>query len=114
MERLTERDKDGRAQLTNYGKQMYCSTQATADCFAELEERLTKYEQAEADGRLIILPCKVGDVLYMLIPYTFGSFINKFTIPNIQWILENQERIGKTMFFSREQAALSRKEDNNA
>lgn len=40
MERLTYRDEDGRAHLTLYGKQMYCSTQATADCFCAIEERL--------------------------------------------------------------------------
>ena len=40
MERLTYRDQNGRAMLTHYGKQMYCSTQATADCFCKLEERL--------------------------------------------------------------------------
>ena len=39
MERLTYRDAEGRALLTSYGKQMYCSTQATADCICELEER---------------------------------------------------------------------------
>lgn len=38
MDRLTYRDDEGRARLTEYGRQMYCSTQATADCFAELEE----------------------------------------------------------------------------
>lgn len=40
MERLTYRDQNGRAMLTHYGKQMYCSTQATADCFYKFEERL--------------------------------------------------------------------------
>lgn len=39
MERLTYRDDNGRALLTHFGKQMYCSTQATADCVCMLEER---------------------------------------------------------------------------
>lgn len=38
MDRLTYRDDTGRAVLTRYGMRMYCSTQATADCFAHLEE----------------------------------------------------------------------------
>lgn len=42
MERLTYRDEHGRARLTNYGARMYCSTQATADCFCELEEALAQ------------------------------------------------------------------------
>ena len=40
MERLTYRDNSGRALLTHFGKQMYCSTQATADCVCKLEECL--------------------------------------------------------------------------
>lgn len=39
MERLTYRDNSGRALLTHFGKQMYCSTQAIADCVCKLEER---------------------------------------------------------------------------
>lgn len=40
MERMTYRDETGRARLTLFGKQMYCSTQATADCICKLEEAL--------------------------------------------------------------------------
>ena len=40
MERLTYRDEFGRAHLTLYGKRIYCSMQATADCFCKLEEDL--------------------------------------------------------------------------
>jgi hypothetical protein len=43
MDRLTYRDDDGRAVLTRYGMQMYCSTQATADCFADLEEKVPRW-----------------------------------------------------------------------
>ena len=40
MNRLTYREADGRARLTDYGKAIYCSTQATADILADYEERL--------------------------------------------------------------------------
>ena len=40
MNRLTYREADGRARLTDYGKAVYCSTQATADILADYEERL--------------------------------------------------------------------------
>lgn len=40
MERMTCRDETGRARLTLYGKQVYGSTQATADCVCKLEEEL--------------------------------------------------------------------------
>ena len=38
MERLTYRDSDGRALLTNKGMKTYCSTQATADVLCRYEE----------------------------------------------------------------------------
>lgn len=102
MKRLTYREEDGRALLTPYGATVYCSMQATADCFAKLEEKLAAYEntglepeaieklkedlhvldllkeqvsdaeesiriaEARRDGRLIVLPCKVGDTVYTL------------------------------------------------
>ena len=40
MERMTYRDENGRAQMTLFGKQVYCLTQATADCVCKLEEAL--------------------------------------------------------------------------
>ena len=32
--------------------------------YADALERLAQYEDAEEQGRLIVLPCKVGDVVY--------------------------------------------------
>lgn len=40
MERMTYRDETGRARLTLFGKQVYGSTQTTADCICKLEEAL--------------------------------------------------------------------------
>lgn len=48
MERMTYRDETGSARLTLFGKQMYCSTQATADCICKLEEALQAQEPVEA------------------------------------------------------------------
>lgn len=55
MERLTYRDNNGMAVLTLFGKQIYCSTQATADCFCKFEEhfepKLAKIiEITDSDG----------------------------------------------------------------
>ena len=47
MERLTYRDDNYRAHLTLYGKQMYGSTQATADCICELEEALLEMQKSK-------------------------------------------------------------------
>lgn len=55
MERLTYRDNNRRALLTLFGKQVYCSTQAIADCVCKLEERfepklVKNIEITDSDG----------------------------------------------------------------
>jgi len=137
MDRLSYRDADGRARLTLFGKQMYCSTQATAECFAKLEESLAAYKdtglepeevaelkerfdahwleifKAEEQGRLIILPCKVGDTLY----HTGRGSVEESRVAqiNLELCMDSGEgisgiwwthdyNIGKTVFFTREEA----------
>ena len=171
MEKLTYRDKDGRARLTNYGAQMYCSTQATADCFAKLEEELSDYKEiglepeiiknciltqklidsgctpvgigiplkhlfelaeAESNGNLIMPPCKVGDIMYYIKDGYFRPkeqcevsepcTVKEISVKNIRgklhygFILSNGSRygfnsIGKTVFFSHEEAENAIKEN---
>ena len=71
-------------------------------------ERLKKYEDAEQDGRLVVLPCKVGDTVYKLwyepchngedYPDSYGCCgcedecdlkrsIFNFKVPSVDWIL---------------------------
>lgn len=45
-----------------------------ADLFATLR-KLNEYQEAEAEGRLLILPCKVGDVLYEVDLPEYGVII---------------------------------------
>ena len=94
----------------------------------ELSE-LQSLAQAKADGRLVELPCKVGDTVYE--PFAGKVYektvdriiINRFTTPQI-WIetklpfaasrLERWDMaFGKTVFLSREEAekAIGGKED---
>lgn len=35
--------------------------------------RLAEYENAEAEGRLVMLPCKVGDILYVTEPRYYNG-----------------------------------------
>jgi hypothetical protein len=84
------------------------------------EELLETYKEAERDGRLVLLPCKVGDTVYE--PFAGKVYektvdriiINRFTTPQI-WIetklpfatprLERWDMaIGKTVFLTREEA----------
>lgn len=77
------------------------------DCLRELAE-------ADKDGRLVVLPCKVGDVLYRASPsgvvvhrvvnVVYRGLTSRWyidTIPNLPYA---SEELGKTTFFTREDA----------
>ncbi len=58
-------------------------------------ERLAAYEDAEEQGRLVVLPCKVGDLVWSA---DFdGAYTFKFEIRHLP-------RIGKDIFLTREEA----------
>ena len=59
MERLTYRDSDGRALLTNKGMKIYCSTQATADILCKYEEILNADQPIQYDGTYHCPTCKL-------------------------------------------------------
>lgn len=82
---------------------------------------LKKYQEADKDGRLVVLPCKVGDRLYEVTGRKtisvykvkairvelFGLFIEWDIIEGFVWkSLEgiNAGEIGKTVFLTREEA----------
>lgn len=58
MERLTYREPDGRARLTLFGNQIYCSTQATADYICLMEEH---FERMPVENIVIRHPRITGD-----------------------------------------------------
>lgn len=102
--------------------------------------KLAEYETAEEEGRLLTLPCKPGNVVYVIIPsyttcskygYVFDEYScirceeyeeecdshleyyiweNKYT--TLQWIIGNLERFGKTVFVNREEAEKAVEEMN--
>lgn len=147
MERLTKRDTDGQAMMDcekceadwtgKHGKPMadctalYCRNRLL-DRLAEYEdteetlrqlcrncdlERLEKLAEADKDGRLVVLPCKVGDVV-------FGIHNGQTILPMVaKWIETNTDGwciavqytpmapnfyqfsdFGKTVFLTREEA----------
>lgn len=99
---------------------------AVARRFRALEtiaERLANREQAEEQGLLLRLPCKVGDTLYCITPYVkepiitthvlqmnIKQFYNKRIIVRIDTMNKMGEScyflddIGKKIFLSREEA----------
>ena len=94
------------------------SPQACAEA-REIEETLSGYDysisrmvelmKADKDGRVLILPCKVGDTVYRLqyIEQTPGRFT--VGIVPIKFALIWLEEFGKTVFLSREEAEKAMK-----
>lgn len=76
-------------------------------------DRLAAYEEAEEQGRLVILPCKVGDVVYRI--HTKDHVVkNRIIAFHVSasgiWYWDETgretpiEKIGKTVFLSRAEA----------
>lgn len=77
--------------------------------------RLLKLAQAEKDGRLVVLPCKPGQMVWAESPVRGRTY--SFEAPDIAWIIENTERFGKEIFLTREEdeaAPKKREEADNA
>lgn len=88
--------------------------------------KLKKYQEADRDDRLVVLPCKVGDVVY-------GFYGEKTILPMVaKWIETNTDGwciavqyvpmaprfyrfsdFGKTVFLTREEAEAALKEVQN-
>ena len=77
-------------------------------------DRLEKLAEADRDGRVVVLPCKVGDKLYRvfageIFEHRVGSM--KYFAIQGQWDIETypfcpcvESSIGKTIFLTREEA----------
>lgn len=52
--------------LTNRHAEIPLPDSVHATYWALVHEKLARYEDAEQEGRLIVLPCKVGDTIYIL------------------------------------------------
>ena len=87
------------------------------------KEKLAEYETAEEEGRLVVLPCKVGDTVWMVhqrLTSTVNNVISKMTVTELRgnrlnpiWFVIDGEygrtsfhpsEIGKTVFLTREEA----------
>ena len=88
------------------------------------KEKLAEYEAAEEEGRLVVLPCKVGDTVWTF--YDDMSDVVDFTVEKIQiefdkngkpyFLIDGmdfeEDCLGKTLFFDREEAEKALKEMN--
>lgn len=121
MERLTNSDKEIPTLVNN------------AEYWLEVYFKLKDIEDAEEQGLLLRLPCKVGDTLYCITPYVkepiitahvlqmnIKQFYNKRIIVRIDVMNKMGEScyflddIGKKIFLSREEAEAKLKEMEGA
>ena len=82
--------------------------------YEAIYERLRKYETAEDEGRLVALPCKVGDTVYLPNKYVgiiitfniveFCMFKDEYAIIDDSDNEYKIEDFGKTVFLTREEA----------
>ena len=109
MERLTC-FKDGYWRVNFSGVQYqadFVDRLAAYEDMAELcggVDRLRELAEADKDGRVVVLPCKVGDTVYRLqyIEQTPGRFI--VGVAPIEFTLIWLDYIGETVFPTREEA----------
>ena len=90
---------------------------------AELRERLKYYEDLEEQGRLLVLPCKVGDTVYEIIEETVPNryfYINEWKVQDvstqsIKYADDWESYDYENLYFTREEAeaALERRRKNN-
>ena len=142
MERLTYRDKKGEAHLHCY--QMCADSHEDCNTAYEVDRcqryvafrKLADFEDAEEQGLLLWLPCKVGDTVYCIfIRYTkcasnnkefdeydcqgcqqdecdskIEHYIQDMRAFSLDWIVTNLKNFGKTIFLTSEEAEAKLKE----
>ena len=129
MERLTYRDKDGFPMMIKRGgfKQggverlaayedthmmpsdvtsMRMDMAIIAALFNGVDvDRMKELAEADKDGRLVVLPCKVGDTVYRIFnPLSCEPVISAHTLMSVDYIVRWIDKFGKTVFLTREEA----------
>lgn len=136
MERLTVKDKEGKWHIMcnsmcgDYGGK--CDSQFDVDMCKRYVaiDKLAEYEQAEEDGLLIRLPCKVGSTVYLInSKYTKCTrenqefdeyscqgcewldcdsrkeyYIHTNESVSLEWIVRYSKDFGKTVFLTKAEA----------
>ena len=71
--------------------------------------RLRELAEADKDGRLVVLPCKVGDTVYLIVTKRARVYMPEFSfVKKSRLTFSNMERVlqdfGKAVFLAREEA----------
>lgn len=134
MERLTERFSNGQAAVLGCGENCkydfkYCKTYSeNCPTMTQIYEKLANYEDVEEQGKLLKLPCKPGDTVYMIEDdcefngdchqtrtcktCEYRNVLIEEDIATLKFIVENIDKFGKTVFLTEQEAkeALERME----
>lgn len=73
--------------------------------YGPFKQKISQWLQADKDGRLVVLPCKVGDTVWR-IKRTFEEYPDR-SKPYIEpsgFLLQDVFNISKTVFLTREEA----------
>lgn len=78
-------------------------------------DRMRELVSAEKDGRVVVLPCKVGDTVYRVFnPPDREPVISAHTLMSADYIVRWLDKFGKSVFLTREEAERAmRKEDDD-
>ena len=71
-------------------------------------EKLKEYETAEEEGRLVVLPCKIGTIVYAIRQSWYGYVIDKK-----RFSYEMIGKVGRSVFFTCEEAEKALEERND-
>ena len=73
---------------------------AAAGALGVAAERLRELTEADKDGRVVVLPCKVGDTVYTLLRTFDGADV----VGEAELWFTDIPQLGKTVFLTREEA----------
>lgn len=120
MERLTSYKNDcKREMICRYEDcdtcEEYCPhlSEDNCPCLQEVLEKLAEYENLEEQGRLLKLPCAVGDTVYVLCIDNSSYMISNKKVWEIveeRFEIRHFDCIGKTVFLTRQEAEDKRVE----
>ena len=80
-----------------------------------LLNRIRDLARADKAGRLVVLPCKVGDTVYRIFnPPSREPVISAHTLMSVDYIVRWIDKFGKTVFLTREEAEKALEAMKNA
>lgn len=116
MERLTQKAPDSEMVWFKDKERLFEPCEMSAHQSRLAIAKLAAYEQAEEQGLLLRLPCKLGDIAYEITGATTRGYVWKYLTYEKAYIhgtvfnLSRMNDIGKTLFLTKEEAEEKLKE----